>query len=364
MTATEKEHHAQILQTGPGSLYMTSSIKKKFIDLVESMLDALIVEDDPSTEAMLKPLRSYIHDIEQFTTHKVVDSRFRAFVKTRDEQALEAAVTVGNAPPGPDLEKSQQAINHTLDQVLQLLEQGLTTSENWSLDLKEVMQKVYEAKTINNIRALSESFVTIGQKMMNKGEAFHSGLSDLAVELSFCKNQIQDLEGQLVENLRSQDHDQLTGLRSECLFLDDLAVAAERASRFHGSLCLLLMDIDRFREINRWGHQVGDDVLVNFGRLLNRSLRDFDLTYRLGGDKFGVIFSNCSLEKAYKVANRVREYISSHVYQAQDVEFTMTLSGGVTMLRANETPQMLFTRTQTILQKARESGGNRVSYEE
>lgn len=340
---------------------MTSSVKKKFIDLVESMLNALIIEDDPSTEAMLKPLRSYIHDIEQFNTHKVVDSRFRAFVKTRDDQALEAAMEGGDLPPSPELEKSQQAINQTLDQVLQLLEQGLTTSENWSLDLKEVMQKVYEAKTINNIRALSESFVSIGQKMLNKGEAFHSGLSDLAVELSFCKNQIQDLEGKLQDN--QKEHDQLTGLRNKDLFDDDLTVAVERANRFRGHLCLLLVDIDNFSEINQWGHQVGDDVLINFGRLITRSLRDFDLTYRLGGDEFGIIFSNCSLEKAYKVANRVREYVASHVYQAQGAEFTMTLSGGVAELQAGEASKDFFERSRALMEKARGDGGNRICFQ-
>ncbi len=342
---------------------MTTSVKKKFIGLVESMLEALIVEDDHSTEAMLKPLRSYIHDIEQFNTHKVVDSRFRAFVKTRDQQAMEAATAGGDLPPTPDLEKSQRAINHTLDEILQLLEQGLISSDTWSVDLKQVMQKVYEAKTINNIRALSESFVSIGQRMLNKGAEFQSGLSNLAVELSFCKNQIQNLEGRLEETQRDADRDHLTGLRNKRLFDDDLAVAVERANRFRGKLCLLLLDIDRFRDINTPGHKVGDDVLLNFGALLTRSLRDFDLTYRLGGDEFGVIFSNCSEEKAYKVANRVREYISSHVYQAHGEEFTMTLSGGVAMLQPGEDARAFFNRADKLLLKAREDG-NRICYEE
>ena len=338
---------------------MTSSVKKKFIDLVESMLEALTPEDEPELENLLKPLRVYIHDVERFATAKIIDAKFRAFIKTRDERLLD----IGGQDDGvsSELERTQKAINLILDQVLRLLENGLATSEDLSVDLKEVMQKVYEAKTINNVRALSQSFIDLGEKMISRTENFQTGLSSLAVELSFCKNQIQDLENQLEASRLEAERDHLTGVRNRRVFEDDLAVTVDRAKRFRGELCLLILDIDHFREINdQWGSKVGDDVLINFGKLLGRSLREFDLTYRLGGDEFAVLFSGCPVDKAYMVATRVCEYVSSHDYHMGKADFKMTMSGGVASLHKDEDEQSFFERANQQLKRAKQFGGNRV----
>ena len=339
---------------------MSSSVKKKFIDLIETMLTAMHLEEGALDEDLLEPLRAYIHDIERFSTHKVIDSKFRAFVKTRDEQMLAMA---GKPLPATneDLERGRKAINLILDQVLNLLENGIHTSEELAVDLKEVMEKVYEAKTINNVRALSQSFVDLGGQMLAHHQTFQSGLSNLAVELSYCKHQIRDLEGQLAASRWEAERDHLTGLRNRRIFDEDLHVAVERGHRFKGELCLLLLDLDQFRDINeKWGHQAGDDVLVNFAKLLERSLREFDLTYRLGGDDFAVLFTGCPSEKAYAVAERVRAYVSGHVYQVADAQFSTTVSGGVSVLQRLEDSNSFFDRADHQLRRAKQAGGNRI----
>lgn len=336
--------------------------QKKFIDLIESMLDALMQNTDPEMEQLLKPLRAYMMNIEDFQSQKVVEARFRAFIKTRDEYLVSKENDPGYQPDNYEIEKSQKAINKILDQVLDLLERGLHASDNISVDVREVMQKVYEAKTINNIRALSEAFLDLGEQMMSKNRDFHSGISNLAVELSFCRNQIRDLEDQLVASKKDSDYDPLTGLRNRRVFEQDLQAGIMRARRFKNDLCLLVVDIDHFRKINEaWGNNVGDDVLLNFGKLLQRSLREFDLTYRLGGDEFAVIFNSCSLEVANKVANRVKDFIASHVYHCQNADFSMTISAGLAVLIDDDKDaQSYFERVDSLMLQARNQGGNRV----
>ena len=341
---------------------MNLSMRKKFIDLIESILSALMQDANPEMDALLKPLRTYMMNIEDFNSQKVVEARFKAFLKTRDEYLMIHSAGSGYQPDQSEIEKSQKAINKILDQVLGVLERGLHSTESITVDVREIMQKVYEAKTINSVRALSEAVLDLGEMMVSRNQDFRAGMSDLAVELSFCRNQIKDLEHQMTSSDKDQDHDRLTGLRNNVLFARDLEAAVDRARRFKNQLCLLEVNIDGFSRINdQWGSDVGDDVLLNFGKLLQRSLREFDLTFRLGSDAFAVIFSGCNMDVASKVAERVRTFISNHVYHTHGVDFSMTISGGLAELcEADATADDYFRRVEALLAKAKENGGNRI----
>ena len=114
---------------------------------------------------------------------------------------------------------------------------------------------------------------------------------------------------------------------------------------------------------DKWGRQVGDDVLVNFGKLLSRSLREFDLTYRLGGDELAILFNGCPPEKALRVAERVRTFIATHVYHVGDVDFTLTLSGGLVALKDREDEKTLLKRADQLLLAAKNKGGNQICHD-
>ena len=93
------------------------------------------------------------------------------------------------------------------------------------------------------------------------------------------------------EALRQQaEADPLTGLPNRATFAARLQQAVDRAAERDGALGLMFVDADRFKAINdTHGHAVGDRVLVEIGRRLQRSLRDSDLVARLGGDEFAIL---------------------------------------------------------------------------
>ena len=102
-------------------------------------------------------------------------------------------------------------------------------------------------------------------------------------------------------------HDTLTGLPNRALLMDRLEHSISAARRQKQPLALMLLDLDRFKEINdTLGHAVGDRLLTEVGNALGKPLRDSDTIARLGGDEFAVLLPNVTgTEQALEVAERV-----------------------------------------------------------
>ncbi len=92
-------------------------------------------------------------------------------------------------------------------------------------------------------------------------------------------------------------HDFLTGLPNRALFLDRLDVALSRAKREEETIALVFLDLDRFKEINdAFGHETGDDLLVEVARRLSGAFREQDTVARLAGDEFVLLFEGMRLD--------------------------------------------------------------------
>lgn len=124
-------------------------------------------------------------------------------------------------------------------------------------------------------------------------------LSTIARDISARKLQTAALE-------HLATHDPLTNLPNRTLFFDRLNYTLLTAQREKESFGLLIVDIDRFKEINdSFGHQVGDAVLQEVGRRLQEALRDSDTVARIGGDEFAVILPNVNLNGGLSAIRKI-----------------------------------------------------------
>jgi diguanylate cyclase (GGDEF)-like protein len=105
-------------------------------------------------------------------------------------------------------------------------------------------------------------------------------------------------------------HDALTGLPNRVLLQDRLQQAIQIMKRNHSSMALLLLDLDRFKEINdALGHQAGDELLQQVGQRLEGLLRHSDTVARLGGDEFAIVAPNTESGQAAQFAEKVAHAI-------------------------------------------------------
>ena len=113
----------------------------------------------------------------------------------------------------------------------------------------------------------------------------------------------RELEASRVEAERLAFHDSLTGLPNRALFEDRLGLAL---SRRDGRAAVLLLDLDRFKNVNdTLGHQAGDALICEFGQRLSALTREGDTVARLGGDEFAILIENRSLPDLHQLAARI-----------------------------------------------------------
>lgn len=140
------------------------------------------------------------------------------------------------------------------------------------------------------------------------------GVSSRLREIQFLANDLELMRLSLVDIAAHMQHkaahDDLTGLPNRYLFNDRLEQSIARSARDKSSFAVLLLDLDRFKEINdTLGHGVGDEVLKIVALRMQTGLRESDTVARIGGDEFSFILMGADQQDAEKIAHKVADLI-------------------------------------------------------
>jgi diguanylate cyclase (GGDEF)-like protein len=156
--------------------------------------------------------------------------------------------------------------------------------------------------------------------------------------------------------------DELTGLRNRRGLKVALARELRRAQRYGGSLSLIAFDVDHFKQVNdRWGHAIGDRVLEQVARVLERGSRRVDVVGRSGGEEFMVVAPETPLGVAVSVAERLREQVARAAVPATGSEEAhVTVSAGVASYLPGSTGESLLAAADAALYRAKSLGRDRV----
>lgn len=158
--------------------------------------------------------------------------------------------------------------------------------------------------------------------------------------------------------------DVLTEVGNRRFFLEEGKKEYSRASRYGQPLSLLMLDIDKFKNINdTYGHDVGDVALKALARVCEETLRESDIFARLGGEEFAAILPGTEIEGAAQLAERLRANIQAMVTTTSKGDILFTASMGVTQMRPeleSEDIEIMLNRSDKGLYEAKETGRNKV----
>ncbi len=183
-----------------------------------------------------------------------------------------------------------------------------------------------------------------------------------ALEQLLCSLLYPLRNGLLYEDaLQLAQKDPLTGICNRAALDEMLQRELSHAQRKDAALSLLVLDIDHFKNINdRYGHIVGDCALKAIANMVSACKRDGDLLFRYGGEEFVVLMRDTDLAGARLLAERIRGYIAENACNCSGAELDVTVSIGVSELKANDTPISMFSRADQALYRAKKNGRNQV----
>jgi diguanylate cyclase (GGDEF)-like protein len=174
------------------------------------------------------------------------------------------------------------------------------------------------------------------------------------------------LEAEIFERKRAEEllrrlayHDALTGLPNRTLLKDRFNMAVSAAKRNETNVALLVIDLDNFKEVNEeHGHDVGDDLLVSFARILQTRLREMDTIARLGGDEFVVLVNDlANPREAARVAEKVLSILNEPIRVTANQSVRISASIGIAVYGEDGTEvDPMLKRAEASMYSAKKAG--------
>jgi diguanylate cyclase (GGDEF)-like protein len=211
------------------------------------------------------------------------------------------------------------------------------------------------------IQQLGKAFGGAVKNLIDSREELDTLNQSLQQRVEEATAELREANAKL-ENLAKVDH--LTQLSNRRHFEDTMTQLASRRQGDSQSVCLLLLDIDHFKEINdAHGHPAGDAVLMQIGEILQQSLRNTDIAARYAGDEF-VVLLRADLDTGRVRASQLREAIDDHsfMYNGKDLHATVSIGLVSCDISAEcSSIEEVFRRVDDAMYEAKRQGRNRVA---
>jgi diguanylate cyclase len=337
-------------------------------DMLLALLDRLQLED--ALSARIDNLREAIAAAPDPASASPFDARLAGLVNRHCRQIGEQKAAA---------ERLLTQVTVQLDQLTEYLtqenadhQQGSGSRQDFdrrlSIEISALGTHLQQAPDVGSLQTEVQSRLgAIGAHLRTFREREEARERDWQARAEQMNQRIHELErsAQAMElNLR-QEHqlastDPLTGIANRLVFEQYMAEACRQVAQAGGEACLLVLDIDHFKQINdRFGHAAGDRALRIVAEQLQARVRRDDLLARYGGEEFVVVLNGSGAQAGHGVAETLRTCIESLGFRGQQQPIQITLSCGLTAVRPGDTPDSAFERADRALYLAKRGGRNR-----
>ncbi len=170
---------------------------------------------------------------------------------------------------------------------------------------------------------------------------------------------LTEFKNSLFELYETAIRDEKTKLYNHRFFKNIFEMELEKAKRGMQKLSIIAIDIDHFKKLNdTHGHLVGDEALIEIAKTLQKTIRKYDIPSRFGGEEFLILLPETNIEKAKKVAERLRLSLPKNLFLKK---YNVYISSGVTEYKKRDTQKRMIARADKALYMSKKNGRNQTS---
>ncbi|MEP6741776.1 MAG: GGDEF domain-containing protein [bacterium] len=307
------------------------------------------------------------HDIYEEPSGQTKSRRQSATAKVQNERRPALVSLRGElmAVPIP-LERSEVTIGRALEADVRINDLRASRlhariNSNYDAQTDETLYSITDLGSTNGTLLNGE---LISEAQLNDGDKIVIG------DHLFRFDMLDEIDREFQQQIhRLLAHDELTGLLTSKSFFSELRREAARAQSESRPFCVLMMDLDHFKEVNdTYGHLVGSKTLEETGHVIKQALRAGDVAARFGGEEFAAFLLDANYAQGLVAAERVRIAVAEYAFPAtrQDSSDTaathrITISIGVSAFPDDATdPIQLVELADSALYRAKRGGRNRI----
>lgn len=290
----------------------------------------------------------------------VEQNRFKGFLQQltnqlRDFDIYLKATSDNHKQASEDSRQLEHGINDNLNQI----------NEN----INEIKNHFDNPTTIEELTGkVKQSLDMIGDRLKeyrnnekNRELEYQKKVLVLQEKLSESEQNAEEIKSILSFQKYRINHDSLTGLPNRESYDEHIIDSIQRWKRDPKILSMAVGDIDHFKRINdNFGHLAGDKVLKKVATILKSSIRTTDFIARVGGEEFVFIFEQTSSKAAHAILDKLRKLIEDCQFIYRNDRVDVTISFGLTSIKADDDIESLFMRADSALYKAKDGGRNQV----
>jgi diguanylate cyclase len=257
--------------------------------------------------------------------------------------------------------EAQEQMKALLASFIERLAKMTVASDVYHETLERCATQIGQATTLEEIAPVLQEAMQATRSMALDSRLIHAELEDLRIRTEQRQAEIVRLQEELAQVSEQVRHDPLTGALNRKGLDEAMEREIARARRLGAPLCLALLDLDNFKELNdRLGHVTGDAALVHLAEVTRSVMRSQDLLGRYGGEEFVLLLPDTALESGVEAMKRLQRELSTRLFMQGKEKVLITFSAGVVQLQDTETSAEALLRADAAMYLAKRAGKNRV----
>ena len=255
----------------------------------------------------------------------------------------------------------QEQMKEMLSTFITRLSSVTETSSGYHDTMERCAEQIARATTLEDIAPVLKEVMTASRSMAMDSQLAHDELTGLRERAEQKHLELEQLQQQLDRVSAQARHDPLTGTLNRKGLDEAMERELARAKRTGFPLCVGLLDLDDFKQINdRLGHDTGDAALVHLADVVRSMLRPQDLLARYGGEEFVLLLPDTKLQDGIEAMQRLQRELTTRFFLQDNEKILITFSAGVAQATAGETGAELVRRADQGMYLAKRAGKNRV----